>query len=172
MTANGGRKEGLTLQDCLSHFQLNEKLDAHNTWYCNVCKAHKEAWKMMQVHSLPVVLVIQLKRFKTSGHYRQKLNYPVQFPLEGLDLTPFVLAPREEGWIYDCFAVVNHSGDLGGGHYTAYAKHCVTRKWYHFDDSRVSPASEGSVVSSAAYILFYVRRERGAPEASAAEPKL
>ena len=165
LVATGGRKEGLTLQDCLSHFQLNEKLDANNTWYCNACKAHKEAWKMMQVYSLPSVLVIQLKRFRTTGNYRQKLNYAVQFPLQGLDLTPFVLAPREEGWIYDCFAVVNHSGDLGGGHYTAHAKHNVTGKWYHFDDTRVSPvANESSIVSSSAYILFYLRREKSATD--------
>ncbi len=160
VAANGGRKDGMTLQDCLSHFQLNEKLDHNNTWYCNVCKAHKEAWKMMQIHSLPTVLVIQLKRFKTTGHYRQKLNYPVVFPLSGLDMTPFVLAPREGGWVYDCFAVVNHSGDLGGGHYTAYAKHNVTGKWNLYDDGRVSPVTnESSITGSAAYILFYVRRE-------------
>lgn len=28
-------------------------------------------------------------------------------------------------------------------------------KWYHFDDSHVSPASEDSVRTSAAYVLFY-----------------
>lgn len=30
-------------------------------------------------------------------------------------------------------------------------------KWYHFDDSHVSPASVDSVRTSAAYVLFYRR---------------
>jgi ubiquitin C-terminal hydrolase len=47
------------------------------------------------------------------------------------------------------------------GHYTAFAKNKDTQLWYNFDDSRVSPVSdvEGTVVSSAAYVLFYERRD-------------
>ena len=30
-------------------------------------------------------------------------------------------------------------------------------KWYHFDDSHVSPVSEAEIKSSAAYVLFYQR---------------
>ena len=30
---------------------------------------------------------------------------------------------------YDLFAVSNHYGSLGGGHYTAYAKNPVHKKW-------------------------------------------
>jgi ubiquitin carboxyl-terminal hydrolase 4/11/15 len=160
IVANGGRKSSLTLQDCLNFFQQNEKLDRNNTWYCNVCKDHKEAWKMMQIHSLPTVLVVQLKRFRNQGGYRNKISLPVTFPISGLDMSQYVLSARQGGWVYDLFAVVNHLGDLGGGHYTAYAKHNVTHKWYLFDDSRVALVeNEASIISSAAYILFYVRRE-------------
>jgi hypothetical protein len=31
----------------------------------------------------------------------------------------------QEPYIYDCFAIVNHYGSIGGGHYTAYANHDV-----------------------------------------------
>ena len=37
--------------------------------------------------------------------------------------------------LYDLFAVSNHYGGLGGGHYTAYAKN--NGKWYDFNDSSV-----------------------------------
>lgn len=64
--------------------------------------------------------------------------------------------------IYDCYAVSNHMGGLGGGHYTAYAKNAFDDKWYNFNDSSCSAvrgSPEGAVVSSAAYNLFYRRRD-------------
>jgi ubiquitin carboxyl-terminal hydrolase 4/11/15 len=54
--------------------------------------------------------------------------------------------------------VSNHFGSLGGGHYTAYAKNCAYDKWFEFDDSSVSNASESEIVGKAAYVLFYKRR--------------
>lgn len=30
-------------------------------------------------------------------------------------------------------------------------------KWYHFDDSHVTPVTEAEIKSSAAYVLFYQR---------------
>jgi ubiquitin carboxyl-terminal hydrolase 4/11/15 len=47
----------------------------------------------------------------------------IDFPLENLDMTPFVLSKHQKEnskLIYDCFAVSNHFGGVGGGHYTAY----------------------------------------------------
>lgn len=56
----------------------------------------------------------------------------------------------------------NHSGGLGGGHYTAYAKNFESGRWYDFNDSSVSPLSDPSrVVSPTAYVLFYRRRPLG-----------
>lgn len=55
-------------------------------------------------------------------------------------------------------AVDNHFGGLGGGHYTAFCKNKTDGQWYNYDDSRVSPATEKSVQSRAAYLLFYRRR--------------
>jgi len=52
----------------------------------------------------------------------------VDFPLENLDLNQKVLAKRysnDKDYKYDLFAVSNHYGSLGGGHYTAYAKNPI-----------------------------------------------
>ncbi len=46
----------------------------------------------------------------------------MDFPLHGLDLQPYLLTQPPVPPLYDCFAVSNHYGSLGGGHYTAYAK--------------------------------------------------
>lgn len=64
--------------------------------------------------------------------------------------------------LYDLYAVSNHFGSLSGGHYTAYAKNCLYKKWYYFDDSEVSRASASDAVTKAAYVLFYRLRKRKA----------
>jgi ubiquitin carboxyl-terminal hydrolase 4/11/15 len=60
--------------------------------------------------------------------------------------------------VYDLYAVSNHYGGLGGGHYTAYCQMPDDGKWYTFDDSSVTEVNNSSVKSSAAYVLFYRRR--------------
>ncbi|CAO1617632.1 unnamed protein product [Jaminaea pallidilutea] len=61
--------------------------------------------------------------------------------------------------IYDLFAVDNHYGGLGGGHYTSSARNAEDGKWYYFDDSHVRPLSSSEEVKGpAAYVLFYRRR--------------
>jgi ubiquitin carboxyl-terminal hydrolase 4/11/15 len=65
---------------------------------------------------------------------------------------------------YDLYAVVNHYGSLNGGHYTALGKNHLNNKWYNFNDGSVSAAHGEKVQTSAAYVLFYRRRDAD-PEA-------
>lgn len=59
--------------------------------------------------------------------------------------------------LYDLYAVCNHHGNMQGGHYTAYCKNPIDSRWYSFDDTKVTPLPEASVVTADAYILFYQR---------------
>lgn len=59
--------------------------------------------------------------------------------------------------IYELYAVSNHYGGLGGGHYTAFGKN--NDKWFEFNDSSVRACSEQSVCGSGAYMLFYKRKD-------------
>eukprot|EP01099_Mayorella_cantabrigiensis_P005617 TRINITY_DN455_c0_g1_i1.p1 TRINITY_DN455_c0_g1~~TRINITY_DN455_c0_g1_i1.p1 ORF type:complete len:113 (-),score=17.95 TRINITY_DN455_c0_g1_i1:99-437(-) len=93
---------------------------------------------------------------------RYKLEGLVDFPLEGLDMTPYINSPSDKPLIYDLYAVSNHSGGLGAGHYTAYAKH-TNGNWYKFDDSHVSQVSASSIITPNAYLLFYQRRQTISP---------
>lgn len=63
------------------------------------------------------------------------------------------------GLQYSLFAVVNHYGNMGFGHYTAYAKNHVQDSWHYFDDSRVTSENAESVCTPAAYVLFYKRKD-------------
>ncbi|OBZ73858.1 putative ubiquitin carboxyl-terminal hydrolase 12 [Grifola frondosa] len=77
---------------------------------------------------------------------------------EGADLAQFGLDDLDEPLIYDLYAVDEHLGGLGGGHYRAYAQNHMNGKWYHFDDSYVTPSNPEAAVNSNAYLLFYKRR--------------
>lgn len=107
----------------------------------------------------------------------------VKFPIEGLDLSEFVkgnVANPEFGMYalsffhdfefltncprYDLFAVSQHIGGLGGGHYTAVVRHMETKDWYSCNDTHVSPTEPESAVNSRAYVLFYIRRKVGVPD--------
>lgn len=91
----------------------------------------------------------------------ERINDEVDFPLEGLDLSKHIIgAQNQSNLIYDCYAVSNHMGGVGGGHYTAYALNQSKGKWVEYDDSHVSEVrNPRNVISSAAYNLFYRKRD-------------
>ncbi|KAI9731265.1 MAG: CSN-associated deubiquitinating enzyme Ubp12 [Claussenomyces sp. TS43310] len=154
------RKRGLTLDECLDEFGKEEILSEMDTWYCPRCKEHRRASKKFELWKTPDILVMHLKRFSSSAMRRDKLDIEVDFPIEGLDLSPRVMEQEEgKAEIYDLFAVDDHWGGLGGGHYTAFAKSFVDGEWYEYNDSSVSKQKDTSrIVSSGAYLLFYRRR--------------
>ena len=54
----------------------------------------------------------------------------------------------------------NHFGNVGFGHYTAFAKNPLNNKWYNFDDSNCSEVRNlDQIVSNSAYSIFYRLRE-------------
>ena len=81
---------------------------------------------------------------------------------------------RTDDNTYDLYAVCNHKGNMQSGHYTglsipsmfhliifylrtAYCRNPIDSCWYLFDDTKVVPVNESSIITSDAYILFYHR---------------
>ena len=127
------KRNGVSLDDCLDEFEKEETLSENDAWYCPRCKEHRRASKKFQLWKAPDILVIHLKRFSAQGRLRDKLDVPVDFPVEGLDLTNRVVVQEDKSLIYDLFAVDNHYGGLGGGHYTAFAKNFNDDTWYEYN---------------------------------------
>lgn len=128
------KKDGVSLGDCLDEFGKAEILSENDAWYCPRCKEHRRASKKFELWKSPDILVIHLKRFSNQGRLRDKLDVFVDFPVEGLDLSSRVVIQEEgKSSIYDLFAVDNHYGGLGGGHYTAFARNFFSGDWYEYN---------------------------------------
>jgi len=155
----------ISLDKCLDLFTSPETLGDKDLWMCHKCHVLRNASRQTFFWKVPPLLLVHLKRFGNgSGLFRDKIDLLVDFPVKGLDMTKRVLFnPTGEPLIYDLYAVSNHFGSLGGGHYTAYA--LVDDEWYNFDDSRVSKVSDPeSVKTPAAYVLFYKLRNWDVPQ--------
>ena len=155
-TRSQHKQSTTSLLDCFKYFTTKETLSDNDQWYCPKCKQLKNASKKIDLWLLPKVLIVQLKRFNYTRHYRDKIDLFIDCPLYDLDLSQFVRNPHEKANArYDLIAVSNHMGGLGGGHYTAHAKNCRDQKWHTFDDSCVSDIDESNVISKSAYVLIY-----------------
>jgi len=154
-------KDAVKLDDCIDAFVTEETLPKSEAWYCRHCKDHKMAQKKFDIWSAPDTLIIHLKRFSYDRHYRDKIDTFVDFPVEGLDMSKWIVNDDEKkDAIYDLYAVSNHFGGLGGGHYTAYARNLLDGSWYNLDDSGVTTVDKEACKTRAAYVLFYTRRKK------------
>ncbi|XP_050371487.1 ubiquitin carboxyl-terminal hydrolase 8 [Argentina anserina] len=150
-------QETVSLYKCLEAFLKEEPLGPEDMWYCPGCKKHCQASKKLDLWRLPEILVIHLKRFSYSRFLKNKLETYVDFPVDDLDLSTYIAYRTGElSNRYMLYAVSNHYGSMGGGHYTAFVHHGADR-WYDFDDSHVSPVNQDKIKSAAAYVLFYRR---------------
>ncbi|KAG8376849.1 hypothetical protein BUALT_Bualt09G0106600 [Buddleja alternifolia] len=150
-------QDSISLYKCVDAFLKEEPLGPDDMWYCPKCKEHRQASKKLDLWRLPEILVIHLKRFSYTRFLKNKLETFVDFPIEDFDLFNYVIQKNNMvGHRYKLYAVSNHYGGMGGGHYTAFAQHNLNR-WYEFDDSHVYPVSEEQIKNQAAYVLFYKR---------------
>ncbi|KAH7318841.1 hypothetical protein B0J17DRAFT_686237 [Rhizoctonia solani] len=155
-TKSRSGKRSIDIEDCLDEFTKEEQLGEEDLWYCPRCKKHQQATKRFELWSIPDILVVHLKRFSNARAMRDKIDALVEFPITGLDLNNRVGEGAD--CVYDLFAVDEHMGGLGGGHYRAYAKNLSDGEWYHFDDSYVTKSSAEDSINANAYLLFYRRR--------------
>ena len=151
------KNDRMNLDVLLTYFNTAEHLDKGNEWKCGKCKTRVEATKKLSIYYVPKLLIICLSRFSKSDRYYGKNGEFIDFPIENLDIGKYICGPDKEHSIYDLFAVSQHYGSTGGGHYTAVCRN-IDGKWYGYDDSICSGTSPGSAVTSAAYVLFYRRR--------------
>jgi len=153
------------IHDCLQKFVEREELDDSERFFCNSCKSKQPSTKQFWINRLPTVLCLHVKRFRWSAYARTKIDTFIEFPLNGLDMSGYLLKnlsgtrySNAGSSLYDLAAVIVHHGTgAGSGHYTAFASN--NQAWFNFNDCTVKETDYQTVNSSRAYILFYVQRD-------------
>ncbi|KAL9084912.1 MAG: hypothetical protein Q9165_007865 [Trypethelium subeluteriae] len=176
------------VRDCLRHYCAEERLSDDDVWKCPRCNKEREATKQITITRAPQFLVVHFKRFSASRtESARKVRTPVDFPLHGLDLGPYMLPPplpeesdfiaRNYGpeqlkpdqamsppQVYDAYAVMRHLGTtMTSGHYVALVKDQARQCWRQFNDAKVddfepSRLREGAKLQNEqAYIVFFQR---------------
>ncbi len=176
-----GMRAGASLYTCLEKFTNEESMEVNEDdgYYCKNCDAKRAVSTKTDLWKVPDILVVHMKRFFHMGQHHEKIRSLVVFPLSGLDITSFVadLSPdrknaNQGGLMYELYGVLNHMGDMMGGHYTAYCKgtpctdggveeldcSSMDHLWLNFDDEFVEEISPDKIVTESAYVLFYRRR--------------
>ncbi|KAF7655235.1 hypothetical protein LDENG_00058900 [Lucifuga dentata] len=146
----------VTLEDCLAAFFAADELKGDNMYSCERCKKLRNGVKYCKVLRLPEILCVHLKRFRHEVMYSFKISSHVSFPLEGLDMRPFLAKDSpSQVTTYDLLSVICHHGTAGSGHYIAYCQNVINGQWYEFDDQYVTEVHETVVQNAEAYVLFY-----------------
>ena len=119
----------------------------------------RDAKKWESISKLPDILILTLKRFQHTHYGSTKISRPVSYPLEELDMLPFMTpgVDASSGTRYRLVSVVNHSGAVGGGHYISYGLHQPSGQWFEHDDSTISQINKSAVRSVQGYVLMYER---------------
>ena len=159
---NFGKREAsmraITLDDLLEYFCSDEHLEKGNEWKCGNCEKRVNITKKFSIFYVPKILIICLKRFSKSDYgYYSKNNVLIEFPIENLDMGKYICGPDKAYSKYDLFAISQHFGGTGGGHYTAVCKN-IDGNWYSYNDSMVSQTTPSNAIDGSAYVLFYRRK--------------
>ena len=149
-------KKNPTLTDCLNLYTEEENLDGDNQYFNDKVGKKEDAKKKLCFWSFPEILIIDLKRFTNAV---KKNDVLVDFPLENLNLTNYVLGYNKKESIYDLYGVCNHSGNVFGGHYTAFIKNS-NNKWYHYNDTSITELkNHQNIKTNRAYCFFYRKKK-------------
>jgi ubiquitin C-terminal hydrolase len=141
-----------SLIDCFNLYVEGELLDGVKSEKTGEPYAAK---KKLMFWSFPNILVIDIKRFNSNNRKNQVF---VDFPLENLDLSKYVIGYDKNSYVYDLYGVCNHDGSVLGGHYTAFVKN-ANDKWYHYNDTNVTEVKiEEQIKTPKAYCFFYRKR--------------
>lgn len=139
------------LSDAFNAYTSCEQLDSNNEWKCDKCHQNVKALRDISIWKSPKYLIIHLNRFqKTHQGNRitiKKIGHKIDFPK--------TLKLSSVDGDYKIYGVVNHTGNINGGHYFSYIKN--GNRWYNYNDTRVSEMNGNNIVTPNAYILFYKR---------------
>lgn len=157
-------KEKFTLenaiQDSLSDLDLsgNNQYQQENGEMVNAVRSSRFV-------ELPPILHIHFERF-TYDQKVIKIMDRLTFP-QTLDMSQYI-ENKHEKMIYELFGIIVHAGDPTFGHYFAYCRPTIDKKWFLFNDNLVRLVDESTAINNnfggfdkgySAYFLVYIRQK-------------
>ena len=145
----------VTLNDCFEQNEEKELLNGTNQIYCNNCHRQSDALSYNKLNTCPEVLTIILNRGKG-------LEFDVEFKCQlDINIENYVIEKNCDT-NYELIGVITHLGPSSmGGHFIAYCKSPVDKKWYCYNDAQVTECADAeNVINSKGipYVLFYQRK--------------
>ena len=133
------------------YFTTAELMTGENQMYCNICGISCDALYGSTLYTAPNNIIINLNRGKQAV-YECRVIFP-----ERLDLTNYVTF-KNSNTIFELYAMICHIGPSSmSGHFVAYCKNRLDKKWYLYNDAIVSYCEDPFKNSNdkLIYILFY-----------------
>lgn len=139
---------------------LNNHFEETFERQCPTCGTENIQTRTVKITKLPLVMIIQLKRFLYGYDVKDKINDAIAIPLS-LDLKSYSILTLPKT-IFTLIGLLIHGGGLDGGHYWNYSRYFKDNQWYHYDDILGSPVTlapqaeiDGIRASGKPYLLFY-----------------
>ena len=147
---NDGTNPDINLNECFEYYGKVDLMNGENQMYCNICKKLCDSYYSNIVYSTPNYLIINLNRGK-GAVYECKVDFP-----ELLNIINYVNY-KDGITVFELYAVICHLGPSSmGGHFVAYCKNMMDKKWYLYNDAFVSPCNKNKQYRDGMpYILFY-----------------
>ena len=142
-------KDNITIYDCFNETFKDDILNEENAWFDEKTNTKKDVIKKTRLCYLPTILSIHLKRWTYTLHKNNKF---IDIPIN-LDLKKFTIETNDDLTTYQLFGIINHMGNINGGHYTSYIRR--NNRWFLIDDTQVIEVEERNIIHSKNYCLFY-----------------
>jgi len=126
----------IDIEECFQCTFQDESLET--SWYDEKTNTHKELIKKTTISHFPTILVVHFKRWIQMKKNKQIVHFDE------------VLRLNNE--TYELFGIINHEGNIFGGHYFSYIK---KNNWFVFNDTNISQIQMQDIVSDKNYCLFY-----------------
>ncbi|KAF7664281.1 hypothetical protein LDENG_00182870 [Lucifuga dentata] len=145
--------DAYSVEEGIREFFRDSEITGDNQMYCDMCDAKADATIKCEMKHHPEVLMLLLKRFEFDYRYMAYVKNN-----RNVDIPHILQIPENQR--YKLYAVVDHSGDLRSGHYTATIQPPHDETWFSFNDAYVRPIGQPfqgrtTEKSHNAYLLFY-----------------
>ena len=142
-----------TLEQCISAAHHEEQLSDEDSLQCPLTSLFETTFRATTIESLPLKLIIQLKRFSLHGKNNTAASIPIILTIQ---------SATQGGVQYRTAAASIHHGSLNQGHYTALVFSHTSEAIVYCDDSvtKILSWAAAEQLLQQAYVLAYYQVQR------------